>query len=90
MPRKGAYPALAPFAEAGYRRGWVSPYEVELVDDYGRRISIPRGGWTAAGSLEATAEPDDREELSAEDSAALASLMSIEEVTQGMTAWLGG
>ena len=82
MPRKGAHPALAPLAAAGYRRGWVSLYDVELTDGI-YRISIPRGGWTAA-------EPDDREELSAEDSAALASLISIEEVTQGMTAWLGG
>jgi hypothetical protein len=33
-------------------------------------------------------EPDDRPELSAEDSAALASLMSIEDVTQRMIGFL--
>ena len=79
--------ALAPFAEAGYRTGWISDFDVELTDGI-HRISIPRGGWTAAASIEAAAQPDDRPELSAEDFAAVASLMSIEDVTQGMIGFL--
>jgi hypothetical protein len=78
--------ALAPFAAHGYRQGWISDFDVELVDDYGRRVSIPRGGWTAAASI--AAESDDRPELSTEDSATLASLMSIEDVTRSMSSFL--
>jgi hypothetical protein len=83
MPRKGAHPALAPLAAAGYRRGWVSLYDVELTDGI-YRISIPRGGWTAA-------EPDDREELDPGDSAMLHELMRVDvaDVTQAMVGFLG-
>jgi hypothetical protein len=56
----------------------VSLYDVELVDDFGRRVSIPRGGWTSAVSLEAAAQPDDREELSGDETNMLHELMRVD------------
>jgi hypothetical protein len=50
---------------------------------------IPRGGWSSP-NLAAAADPDERDELSAEDAEALHRLMSIEDVTSAMTRFLGG
>jgi hypothetical protein len=90
MPRKGAHPALAPLAAPGYRRGWVSLYDVELTDGI-HRISIPRGGWTAAANIEAAAEPEDREELSGEETSMLHELMrtDVADLSQEAVGFLG-
>jgi hypothetical protein len=54
--------ALAPFAEAGFRTGWLDRYTVTLTDG-DRVIEIPRGGWAFADIAEAGG--DDRRELEA-------------------------
>jgi hypothetical protein len=58
--------ALAPFATAGYRTGVLDRHSVTLTDGL-REIRIPRGSWTRASLNDA--EPDDRDELGAEDKA---------------------
>lgn len=44
---------LAPYAEAGYTRGWVDDWVVELSRDDGETVRLPRprAGWVAAALL---------------------------------------
>jgi hypothetical protein len=60
--------------------------KVRPLPDSAIEVRIPRGGWTLATLNDA--EPDDRDELGADDQATLRALMSIEDLTQPMIGFL--
>ena len=90
-PLSGRRTYLTVPAPARRTNGYIFPHHVELVDGYGRRVTIPRGGWTAAGSIEAATEPDDRLELDPADSSLLAERMrtDVADLSQSAIAFLG-
>jgi hypothetical protein len=81
---------LRPYRDRGFVRGWLNPYTVTLSDG-AQEITLNRGGWMAAASIEAAAEPDDREELSGDEFAMLHELVrtDVGDLSQSAIAFLG-